>query len=248
MAPEMPFLGWLTVVFFGLGIPVSLLMRLPSSTYLRLDEEGFEMGSVVLRRKYKWTDVADFRIGSISGAKMIAIIFHADYKQQRLGRAIAATLSGMEAAIPNQYNATLNEILAALTTWRQRYGVVDPPLLQPGSRYVVRISESDMSCTHPNGTTESVAWDDLQQVEIVTTDDGPFRPDILWVLHGSNTGCVVPQGATGEPELLGRLQQLRGFRNKDVIEAMTSTENRRFLCWEKTGDAEQGAVADRPFE
>jgi hypothetical protein len=28
----------------------------------------------------------------------------------------------MEAAIPNQYNATLEQILEALTTWRERYG------------------------------------------------------------------------------------------------------------------------------
>lgn len=206
------------------------------------------MGSFVRRQKYKWTDVVDFHIGSIRGAKMIAITFHPDYKQQQLGRAIAVTLSGMEAAIPNQYNATLDQILEALTTWKQRYGVVDPPRLPPESQCVVRISESDVSCTRPNGTTERVAWDDLRQVEIVTTDDGPFRPDVFWLLHGSKTGCVVPQGATGEPELLERLQQLPGFRNNAVIEAMTSDDNQRFLCWQKTGWAEQRAAADRPFE
>jgi hypothetical protein len=122
MASERPFLGWLTCAFFGLGIPVSLLMLLPNSTYLRLDEEGFEMGSFIRKHKFRWTDVADFHIGSISGAKMIAITFHPEYKQQQLGRAAAATLSGIEAAIPNQYNATLEQILEALTTWRQRYG------------------------------------------------------------------------------------------------------------------------------
>jgi hypothetical protein len=250
MAFERPFLGWLTVAFFGLGIPVSLLMMLlPNSTYLRLDEEGFEMGSFVRRHKFKWTDVADFRIGSISGAKMIAIIFHPEYKQQQLGRAVAATLSGMEAAISNQYNATLEQILEALTTWRQRYGRrSDQPRLQPESQYVVRISEFDVSCARPDGNTESVAWDDLRQVEVVTTDQGPFRPDVFWVLHGSSTGCVVPQGATGEPELLVRLQQLPGFRNRAVIDAMCSADNRRFLCWEKAGGAEQGAAADGPSE
>jgi hypothetical protein len=116
-------LGWLTVAFFGLGIPISLLMLvLPNLTYLRLDEEGFEMGSGFRSQKYKWTDVADFRIGSIQGAKMIAVIFHPEYEGQKLARAVVRTLSGMEGAIPNHYNATLGEILEALTTWRQRYG------------------------------------------------------------------------------------------------------------------------------
>jgi hypothetical protein len=122
MTSERPVLGWLTVAFFGLGIPVSLLTLLPNCMYLRLDEEGFEMGSPIRKHKFKWTDVADFHIGSISGAKMIAITFYPEYKGQRLARSVAATVSGMEAAIPNQYNATLEQILEALTTWRERYG------------------------------------------------------------------------------------------------------------------------------
>jgi hypothetical protein len=115
------------------------------------------------------------------------------------------------------------------------------PAPQPESRYVVRLSESGASCARPDGVTESVAWDDLRQVEIVTTDRGPLHPDVFWVLHGSKTGCAVPQGATGEPELLERLQRLPGFRNDVVIQAMGSAENRRFVCWQKPG-----AAADRP--
>lgn len=73
----------------------------------------------------------------------------------------------------------------------------------------------------------TVELEDLQRVEILTTDQGPFRPDVFWVLHGSETSCVGPQGATGERELLDRLQKLPGFRNEAVIKAMPSTENRR---------------------
>jgi hypothetical protein len=114
----------------------------------------------------------------------------------------------------------------------------DRPRLQPESQYVVQVSESILSCTHPDNTIERVAWDDLQRVEILTTDQGPFVPDVFWVLHGSKSGCVVPQGATGERELMERLQRLHGFRNDVVIEAMPSTETRRFTCWEKTGNVE----------
>ena len=107
------------------------------------------------------------------------------------------------------------------------------PSLQPESQYVVRMSESEVSCTHPDGTTESVAWDALQRIEIVTTDTGPFLMDVFWVLDGGDRGCVVPQGATGDRELLGRLQELPGFRNDAVISAMACTNNQRFLVWEK---------------
>ena len=123
LTPEWPFLGWLSVAFFGLGIPVSLLiLLLPNSTYLRLDEEGFEMGSIIRKQKYQWTDVDDFHIRSIYGARMIAIIFNTEYRKQRFARSVAATLSGLEAAIANQYNATLEQIFEALSTWKQRHG------------------------------------------------------------------------------------------------------------------------------
>jgi hypothetical protein len=115
----------------------------------------------------------------------------------------------------------------------QEWTTDDRPQLLPESRYNVQVSESGVSCTDPDGAIESVAWSNLQQVEIVTTDHGPFLPDVFWVLHGLDTVCVVPQGATGDRELMERLQQLPGFRNEAVIDAMSSTDNRRFLCWEK---------------
>jgi hypothetical protein len=60
-------------------------------------------------------------------------------------------------------------------------------------------------------------------------------PDVFWVLHGATEGCAIPQGATGEKELLDRLFALPGFNNGAVIEAMTCCADRRFLCWEKKG-------------
>lgn len=97
-------------------------MMLPNAMYLRLDEEGFEMGSLRRTHKIKWADVEGFQIGSISGAKMIAIIYSREYESQKFGRAVAASLSGMEGAIPNSYNATLEDVLNSLNSWRVRFG------------------------------------------------------------------------------------------------------------------------------
>ena len=131
-------------------------------------------------------------------------------------------------------------VMSLLERWRVRrfvqgfmQGAKSTSALLPESRYVVTLSVSEVSCARPEGVTERVAWDDLHKVEIVTTDRGPLLPDVFWVLHGSRAGCVVPQGATGEPELLARLQQLPGFRNSAVTEAMACSENRRFVCWRK---------------
>jgi hypothetical protein len=123
LLPEFPILGWVTIAFFALGVPTSLVVMFSNATYLRLDEEGFEMSSIVAKRKFKWTDVAAFRIGSISGARMIAIDFHPEYESlRRTRRALGMLTGGVESAIPNQYTASPEQVLAALTEWRNRYG------------------------------------------------------------------------------------------------------------------------------
>jgi hypothetical protein len=123
MRVDEPFMGWACMVFFGLGIPVGLIMLLaPNSTYLRLDPEGFEIGSFAKTSRTQWTDVAGFELASIRGAKMIAIVYAPHYEGQKIGRAVAENLSGMEGAISNSYNAPLAEVLKALNEWRARYG------------------------------------------------------------------------------------------------------------------------------
>ena len=84
-----------------------------------------------------------------------------------------------------------------------------------------------------NGDVERLAWDDLQCVEIVTTDEGPFLDDLFWLLHGQCGGVLVPGGQAHEIDLLGRLQALPGFDNEAAIRAAGSTENARFRCWER---------------
>lgn len=90
-----------------------------------------------------------------------------------------------------------------------------------------------MSYEHPEGTIESIGWDDLRRVEVVTTDQGPFLPDSFWVLTGNETQCTIAQGANGESSLLERLQTLSGFDNDVLISAIGSTSNARFLCWDQ---------------
>lgn len=106
-------------------------------------------------------------------------------------------------------------------------GAKNPPTakLMPESSYVVRIHSEEIVCHRPDGSQEQVMWHDLQKVEIITTDDGPFAPDVFWLLHGTDNGCAIPQGATGDGELLEKLQALPGFDNGALINAMGSTSN-----------------------
>jgi hypothetical protein len=106
----------------------------------------------------------------------------------------------------------------------------------------VVLTDSSVTRIRPDGMQESVRWDDLVEVGIVTTDAGPWLEDVFWLLSASDgkTGCAVPQEAEGADKLLEALQKLPGFDNEAVIEAMGSTSNARFVCWRK--NAQPGAA------
>ena len=105
----------------------------------------------------------------------------------------------------------------------------------PEAHYVVHVSDGEVRCECPDGRVERVAWEDLQAVIIHTTADGPATPDVFWILAGKSTssGCVIPQGASGNSPLLERLQKLPGFDNDAFIRAMSSAEEQKFVCWQR---------------
>lgn len=120
-----------------------------------------------------------------------------------------------------------------LSWMKDKYKEAESAGVNPEAAFVVKVTAEGVSCSRPGGLVEAVAWDDLKEVSLVTTDEGPFAVDVMWLLVGEHGGCVVPQGATGEDLLLERLQSLEGFDNEAVIEAMGSVENRKFVCWQK---------------
>jgi len=36
--------------------------------------------------------------------------------------------------------------------------------------------------TLPDGRTESVRWDDLEEISIITSDEGPYVDDVFWMI------------------------------------------------------------------
>jgi hypothetical protein len=105
--------------------------------------------------------------------------------------------------------------------------------VEPEGRFVVHLGDTGVVCDRPDGTSERISWDGLQRVEIVSTSEGPTVPDIFWLLVGETDGCAIPWGATGEHELLLRLQALPGFDNDAVIAAATDATESRRTCWQR---------------
>ena len=99
-------------------------------------------------------------------------------------------------------------------------------------REVVVVDINDrVTASFPNGDSQSITWSGLKKVEIWTNDSGPWGADVWWVLTDSEGYCSYPQGATGEQELIPKLQELPGFDGEAFIRAMGSTSVAKFECW-----------------
>lgn len=105
--------------------------------------------------------------------------------------------------------------------------------LQPEGEFLVEITPSHLRCTAPDGTLQMLAWSDLNQIDVLSTADGPLSPDTFWLLHGSAAGCVIPWGTRGDQKLLAHLQTLHGFDHHAVINSTGHTEEMITTCWRR---------------
>jgi hypothetical protein len=96
----------------------------------------------------------------------------------------------------------------------------------------VEINSEEICYRQSDGTERIVQRDTLRAVLIETTDQGPSVEDVWWILIDGEGHCIIPQEEGGE-HLLEMLQELPGFDNDAVIAAMSSVENRIFVCWQR---------------
>ncbi|MEV5651543.1 hypothetical protein AB0L57_25110 [Nocardia sp. NPDC052254] len=101
----------------------------------------------------------------------------------------------------------------------------------------VEITDRFVRRTLDNGRIEEVSWQELTEVRVITTADGPFADDVFFVLIGARgNGCVVPHSAA-DKEFRVRLLQLPGFDNAKVMEALGTVSDRQFLVWRRRNRA-----------
>ena len=99
-------------------------------------------------------------------------------------------------------------------------------------RHRVLYDEQRVIFTPADGKQQAVRWDELREVGVLTTDGGPAVDDVHWVLvTQSGDGFSIPSESYGFADLLSRLQQLPGFDNKAVAEAMGCSVDAKFVCW-----------------
>ena len=104
--------------------------------------------------------------------------------------------------------------------------------LFPESRVLVALDEGMLRCTWPGKEPTEITLADLKRVAIATTDAGPYKCDVFWILEDTDgTHITVPKGATGENDLVDYVLNLDGFDHMLMVMAMGSTSNKVYECW-----------------
>ncbi len=99
----------------------------------------------------------------------------------------------------------------------------------------VRVDDDGVTRVLADGRIEEVRWDELAEVEVLTTDVGVHREDgVVLVLAGEEErGCLVPSRLAVEHGVIERLHALPGFDGRRLVAAMEQPPPARTTCWER---------------
>jgi len=111
--------GWFVASFFGLGIPVFLLQLFPKSSFLTVREEGIEFCALFRTHKVGWSDISEFGVCRVPGARMVGFNYSPEYQQASKARALAKALTGCEGALPETYGFSADDLLQLLSAYHQ---------------------------------------------------------------------------------------------------------------------------------
>jgi hypothetical protein len=104
----------------------------------------------------------------------------------------------------------------------------------PASDFVIAVDSVGVTCTWRE-RRERIAWAAIDEIAILTTDDGPAGIDVWLALTGPGHGCLVPDEAPGYKQLL--FTELRerfpGMDWSKLTEAMSHTDVASFVLWRR---------------
>lgn len=102
----------------------------------------------------------------------------------------------------------------------------------PGGPYTVIINDEGIACEHPRRKREYIRWDQVNEIRLVTTDEGPFLPDMWYLFIGESSGCSVPSEAKDFDRLWDEFEKrFQGFNYEAILEA--GTDNNQKTLWHK---------------
>jgi len=106
--------GWIAVIFFGLGIPLSLFQLFSNRFNLVLTPDSFSVGTLLGTRTIRWRDVAEF------SAQVMAYRSW-PLKPVEMVRYKMTPGSGQRGGFLGTYSMSAESLAEMMNTWRRRY-------------------------------------------------------------------------------------------------------------------------------
>ena len=102
----------------------------------------------------------------------------------------------------------------------------------PGGPYTLTITPNEIACEHPKRDRESIKWDAVTEIRLVTTSEGPWCPDVWLLFVGDLGGCSVPSEAKDFERLWPELTKRFPGLDYQAIIAAGTTESQKTI-WKK---------------
>ena len=106
-------------------------------------------------------------------------------------------------------------------------------LIAPYLRTNYSLNGQTIAIKRPFRKPVSVRIDDLDEIAVETTDEGPFVEDVFWILKRGELRIRIGDPHPVFKMLMDRFGKLEGFDWRPFTEAMSCTDNRYFLCWRR---------------
>jgi hypothetical protein len=120
--PREPFIGGITIIFFGLCAVVGVIGLHPKSSFLTLTTEGFLFASLFRRHFVPWSSVQSFVTIQIGLNKMVGWQYMPEFQVSIKIRQVNTAISGAEAALPDTYGMSAEELCTLLSQLHRQYG------------------------------------------------------------------------------------------------------------------------------
>ncbi len=101
---------------------------------------------------------------------------------------------------------------------------------------IITVNEREIICEFSSqNKTDKISWDDVDTINVLTTDEGPFTSDVFILLVNSKTnlGVALPSDRDETQQVIEKILQFPNFDFEKWITSMGSVENCIFEVWKK---------------
>jgi hypothetical protein len=123
--------GWFVLIFFLIGTITAGAALLPGAGRLTLESGGFEIKNLYRRRRIRWQDVTGFEAAVIPPSARKFVLYDELKAKDRVISKFNTAIAGRNAALPDTYGFSADDLADLITRWRERAIVAAEPPRKP---------------------------------------------------------------------------------------------------------------------